>query len=117
MGVFQVGIEVGDPRGERFEKVEALVDSGATYTMLPASLLQRPGVVSIENRTFELADGSDLEMGFGIASVKIEDRIITSPVIFSDNDATALLGAVTPEIFALGIDPVNSRLVPVKSLR
>ena len=117
MGVFQVEIEVGDPNGSRFEKVEALVDSGATYTMLPASLLQRLGVVPIEDRTFELADGSDLEMGFGMTSVKIEDRIIPSPVIFSDNDASALLGAVTLEIFALGIDPVNGRLVPVKSLR
>ena len=117
MGVFQVEIEVGDPSGSRFEKIEALVDSGATYTMLPASLLQRLGVVPIEDRTFELADGSDLEMGFGMTSVKIEDRIIPSPVIFSDNDASALLGAVTLEIFALGIDPVNGRLVPVKSLR
>jgi hypothetical protein len=31
MGIFHVPIEIGDPRGERFESVEALVDTGATF--------------------------------------------------------------------------------------
>ena len=34
MGVFQVEIEIGDPNGMRFESVEAMVDSGASYTMI-----------------------------------------------------------------------------------
>ena len=41
MGTFQVAIEVGDPDGQRYETVEALVDSGATYTTMPESLLRR----------------------------------------------------------------------------
>ncbi len=36
MGIFNVPIEVGDPEGGRFERVEALVDTGATFTIVPA---------------------------------------------------------------------------------
>ena len=35
MGVFNVEIGIGDPDGLRFESVEAMVDSGASYTMIP----------------------------------------------------------------------------------
>ena len=37
------------------------------------------------------------------------------PVVFWDDEALPLLGAVTLEIFSLGIDPVNGLLVPVDS--
>ena len=32
MGTFSVELEIGDPDGLRFETVEAMADSGATYT-------------------------------------------------------------------------------------
>ena len=37
MGVFSVAIEIGDPGGERYESIDAVVDTGATYTVVPAS--------------------------------------------------------------------------------
>ena len=40
MGVFHVELEIGDPRGQNYHIVEAMVDSGATYTTMPASLLR-----------------------------------------------------------------------------
>ena len=30
MGLFHVPIEIGDPQGERYERIDALVDTGAT---------------------------------------------------------------------------------------
>ena len=41
MGIFNVALEIGDPQGQRYETVEAMVDSGAAYTIMPASLLTR----------------------------------------------------------------------------
>ena len=38
-----------------------------------------------------------------------------SPVVFWDENTTPLLGAVTLEIFSLGIDPVNNQLIPIES--
>ena len=40
MGVFNVQIEIGNFDGTRFEWFDALVDTGATYTMLPRSTLE-----------------------------------------------------------------------------
>ncbi len=45
MGIFYVDAEIGDPQGLRYETVNVLVDCGATHTTLPASLLNRLGVV------------------------------------------------------------------------
>ena len=115
MGVFQVELQIGDPQGQRYETVEAMVDSGATYTTLPGSLLRELGVEAIESRTFILADNSRMQRGFGQTWIKIDGRRIVSPVVFSDDNSLPLLGAVTLEIFALGIDPVNGRLIPVDS--
>ncbi len=55
MGTFTYTIDIGDPQGQRFERVEALVDTGASYTTLPASLLQRLGVRPFTKGRFRLA--------------------------------------------------------------
>ena len=115
MGVFQVELQIGDPQGQRYETVEAMVDSGATYTMLPSALLHGLGVAAESSRTFILADGSRIQMNLGETRIRIDGENHTSPVIFSDDNSMPLLGAVTLEIFALGIDPVNGRLIPVDS--
>ncbi len=61
MGTFRVAIEVGDPQGQRYETLEALVDTGSTYTVLPAALLRRLGIQPIERRQFEIADDRVVE--------------------------------------------------------
>ncbi len=116
MGVFQVELEIGDPQGERYETVSALVDSGATYTILPSSLLQELGVASELSRSFILADGRHIERDFGETRIRINGENHTSPVVFGADNSMPLLGAVTLEIFALGIDPVNGRLIHIDSL-
>lgn len=116
MGTFQVEIEIGDPEGRRYETVEALVDSGATYTVMPASLLRRLGVSPHSQRAFLLADGTRIERDFGRTWVKLDGEPDISAVVFGDEGTMPLLGALTLEIFSLGIDPVNRRLIPVESL-
>ena len=58
MGTVTTTIEVGDPQGRNFQKVELEVDTGSTYTALPREMLQALGVTV--NRTVQsrLADGS-----------------------------------------------------------
>ena len=116
MGTFNVEFEIGDFAGNRFERVEALVDSGATYTVIPSALLVDLGVKPHRTMTFELADGSLIERGFGRVWVRLDGGEEVSPVIFGDNDDAPLLGAVTLENLGLGIDLVNQRIVPVKAL-
>ncbi len=115
MGILHVELEVGDPQGQHYEVVEAMVDSGAAYTTLPASILRRLGVEARSNRTFILADGTRMRRGFGQTWIKLGEEANISPVVFWDEGTTPLLGAVTLEIFSLGIDPVNNQLIPIDS--
>ena len=48
MGTFAVPIQVGSPGVRRFVPVEALVDTGATHTLLPRDLLRSLGIDAIE---------------------------------------------------------------------
>jgi hypothetical protein len=44
MGSFRVQVEIGDPAGNRFDTIEALVDTRASYTWVSRDLLGRLGV-------------------------------------------------------------------------
>ena len=116
MVTFSVQLQVGDPSGHRFEAIDAMVDSGAAYTVLPASLLERLGVDAHSTRHFRLADGSRVERCFGRTWLRIDGMADVSPVVFWDEESLPLLGAVTLEILGLDIDPVNRRLIPVDAL-
>ncbi len=116
MRTFRVEMEVGDPSQERFEVVEALVDSGASYTTMRASLLRELGVTALSTGTFVMADGSRTNREIGQTWVRLEGEQFIVPVVFGEEGAQPLLGAVTLEIFRLGIDPITMRLVPVDGL-
>ncbi len=116
MGTFRIEMGIGDPQGLRYEYVEALVDSGSTYNILPASLLRRLGIEVQGSGTFRLADGRRVERDMGQTWVRLNGEEATAPVVFGDEGVQPLLGAVTLEIFGLSIDPVGMRLIPVDGL-
>ena len=116
MGIFQVELEIGDPNGQRFESVSAMVDTGASYTLIPAPLLRELDIVPHAERTLTLADGRRVKMGYAWTWMRIDGQQDISPVIFGNDDATPLLGVMTLELFALGIDPVSQRLIQVDAL-
>ena len=116
MGTFRVSIEIGDPRGERYEQVEALVETGATYTTAPASILQRLGVTPHDRVPFIMADGRRIERQVGRTRVRVDGKAEVTLVVFGDEGVEALLGAYTLEGLRLGIDPANERLVPTPGL-
>ncbi len=116
MGTFGVIIEIGDPTGSRYREVSALVDTGASYTQMPASLLNELGVPPLERRPFCRADGAEVERDIGQARVRIHDRTEMTIVVFDDQNAEPVLGAVTLEELGLAVDPLNQRLIPVPGL-
>ena len=113
MGTFFVDVELGNLAGDRFLTVNALVDTGSTITALPESLLFSLGVVPARRARFELADESVVEYPVGNASIRYNGETVTNPVVFTPDDVSPIIGAVTLEALALMVDPVRSRLVPV----
>lgn len=116
MGTFNYPIEIGDPQGQRFEQLEALVDTGATYTVAPSSFLRRLGVVPNTRATFVLGDGRRVEMDIGETRIRVDGQSATTIVVFGEEQAAPVLGAYTLEGLRLAVDPVQKRLVPTAAL-
>ncbi len=116
MGTFNVSIEVGDIQRSRFEELEALADTGATTTVIPAPVLRRLGVRPTMRQTFEYANGEQVDLDMGEARIRVEGRETVSWVIFGNEGGGALLGAYTLEGVFLAVDPYNQRLTPVRGL-
>ena len=111
MGEFfwPVGVQSAD--GERVETIDALVDTGASYSLFPWSMLERLGVIPIGKRGFEQADGSVIERDIGRAMLVINGEEEIQRVIFGDDDAEPLIGAGTLQGFLLLVDSVSEELV------
>ena len=117
MGTFSYPLEVMAADGSRSATVSTLVDTGSTYTCLPASLLRELGIAPVERIYTELADGSVVEESVGEARVRVEGIERSTIVIFAGEGAPALLGAYTLEGALLVVDPVRQRLRPTHALR
>ena len=65
MGTFFTPVEIAGTDGERFETVDALVDTGSTYTTLPASTLTALGVSPFDRHEFRLANGEMIHRDIG----------------------------------------------------
>lgn len=74
MGTFRAAIEIGDPTGTRWLEVEALADTGATYTSVPANILEELSVVRHVPALFVLADGREVQRDIGHAWVRVGER-------------------------------------------
>jgi clan AA aspartic protease len=113
MSTFSMPVEVGDFEGSRWESLEAVVDTGATYTFIPSDVLQRLRVEPQEQRPFILANGQQVLYGTAWVRVRLDGREHPTLVIFGEPGSGSLLGAFTLEGFGLSADPVNERLTPV----
>ena len=113
MGIFSVPIEVGDPEGTRFERVDAMVDTGATFTIMPEPVLDGLGVEPNRSGRFELADGSFRVFRMGETLVQVEGEELWTFVVFGDAEMQPILGAHTMEALGLAVDMARQRLIRV----
>jgi len=116
VGHFRVSVQVGSRGAERFARVDALVDTGATYTWVPRDMLDAVGVVPEDERPFLLADGREVRYPVAWAQIRIGGREQPTIVVFGEPGSQPILGAVTLEEFLLAADPVHRRLIPVPGL-
>lgn len=116
VGTFSVRVEIHEASGGGSEVLDAIVDTGATRTTIPGSLLRRLGIEPYRTGEFRLADGSIRQLRLGRARVRIEGREELTQVAFGDDDMPCLLGTITLEELDLAVDPVNRRLIPTSAL-
>ena len=92
MGTFIVPVQVGDLAGQQFIGVEALADTGATYTVLPEDVLARLGVPPVERRAFQLADDRTIEYQVGHVRLRLEGHELIVLAVFAPEGTMPLLG-------------------------
>ena len=116
MDKFSVQVQVGDVQGGKWLDVEALVDTGATHTVIPEETATALGIKRLESVPFQLADDRTVEYEVGEARVRLGDRERTVLVVVGESGVGPLLGATTLELFNVAVDPVGRRLIRVPGL-
>ncbi len=111
MGTSKVDVVVGNPDSADRETVEALVDTGSTFSVMPASLLHRLGIEPTRTRRLRLANGQVEERQTGMALFEVAGIDGEAMAVFGPENIY-LLGATTLETLLLIVDPINRQLIP-----
>lgn len=109
MGLIRVAVGISSIRGRRTERVSALVDTGASLTVVPQKLARRIGIAAGRAVPVRLAGGRTVRMPVGTAFIRLDGRTAPSTVLIAE-DGDVLLGAETLELLGASIDFKRRRL-------
>ena len=112
MGIFYTDFALWNPEKSASSSLTALVDTGASYVQVPASILDELGIMRERTARFTLADGSRRELSMGWTPIELENDIASVYVIFGDEGSSILLGALALETFALAVDANRRVFIP-----
>jgi predicted aspartyl protease len=116
MGMTDVRLKVRnykDPK--KVYEGKFLVDSGATYSIVPAKELKRLGIEPHDMAEFSLADASKtIRRKIGHALFEYNGKQGPAPVVFGEKDDSQLLGVMTLEALGLVLDPLKRKLYKAK---
>ena len=116
VGISYVQGTVRGPAGAE-ASVRFLIDSGATYSLLPEPVWRVIGLVPKREMEFVLADGTSVRRSVSECHLALPQGEGHSPVVLGQpGDAEALLGVVTLEILGLVFDPFRRVLHPMRAL-
>ncbi len=112
MGLFHVSARLIGPTG-RSESADLLVDTGATFLVVPRALAERLELRPTRTCPIQTAGGREetwplAEVRLALDSDEVTTRCLIAPA------GPPLLGAVALESLLLAVDPVAKKLIPVK---
>jgi len=94
---------------DKVVEVEALVDTGAIYSVVRRDVLEQLGVKPLERRRFK-AFGGYVERDVGEAGLVLLGRRRVVPIVFGEEGDVAVIGTTALEIFGLEVDVVRGVL-------
>lgn len=117
MGLTDVEAKVQNPLDDqRGTMMTFLVDSGATYSVIPAEELEKLGIHRSGQRTFFLANGQPVKRDMGEARITLQGQSATCVVLFGQPGDSRLLGVTTLENLGLIFDPMRQKIMPLPML-
>ncbi len=96
--------------------MEFIVDSGASFTVVPKEILKELDIKSRSKRSFLLANGEKFERSMGTVEVEYKGARGGATVIFGEEGDFPLLGVTTLEALGLIFDALRQELKPALML-
>ncbi len=115
MGISYVEGRVKGPSRKQ-KTVRFLIDSGATYSLLPKKVWKAIGLKPRRRISFTLADGTSVERAVSETYIILPQGQAHTPVVLGEEGDEALLGVVTLEILGLVFNPFDRTLSPMRML-
>jgi len=113
VGLFEVEVTISNPAApERMVRPKLLVDTGATMSWVPRSMLESIGIAPVSRRVFLLADGRRVERQTGIVGLSLDGVMVGTTAVFAEAGDDLILGATALEALGMLVDPVDKKLLP-----
>jgi len=110
VGHVEVDIGIGSLEEKRIVKARALVDTGATFTVIPETFAKQLNLVFVGERVkVSTAKGYD-ELDLAHALLEIDGKRRIMPVLVSKHIDRVLLGVITLEAMQLRVNPLTEKL-------
>jgi len=110
LGHVEVDVIIGDLEGKKRIKVTALVDTGATFTVIPESISKDLNLNPIgEKVKVSTAKGYD-ELDLTHAVLEIGEKRRIMPILISKQIDRVLIGVTTLEAMQLRINSLTKKL-------
>lgn len=114
MAMVHVEMLVAVAEAGPFRMVRFLVDSGATYSVLPHDGWCALGLQPSRSMEFVLADGTVIRRDVAHCLFTYQGIRAPSPVVLGEPHDVALLGSVTLETMGLVLNPFERTLRPMR---
>jgi clan AA aspartic protease len=111
MGYVKVQAKVSNPEQTRKKNVEFLVDTGASYMVIPPSLAEELGLQQVTKVDVTLADKRKVDAGYAFAYVNLLGREAPVTVLVFESPIPRL-GTFTLQVLGLEVDPAKEEVRP-----
>jgi len=113
MGTFKAKFRVWNPEHpENVEELEAFVDTGAAFSWVSRTRLERLGLKPTRRMPFRTIDGRVLERDLATVYVATDGYSVPDVVVIAEAGEMEVIGAHSIEGLGLAADPVQKKLVP-----
>ena len=110
MGHIEVDVGIGRSEEAKLVKKKALVDAGATFTVIPEKVAGELNLTLVgEKVKVSMVKGID-ELDLAHALLEIDGKRRIMPVLVSRHIDRVLLGVITLEAMQLRVNPITGKL-------
>jgi predicted aspartyl protease len=113
LGIFTAKLRVWNPaNSSSTQEIEAMVDTGASYSWVLRTRLEPLGVRPVRRMQFRTIEGKMIERDLVPVFVAADSFTGGDNVVMAEPGDMEVIGAHTLESLGLTVDPVGKKLVP-----